>query len=106
MVSSAIAGAHSPAHHRTAAARNRTGDHGRILRFPQPLAAPRAGWPTARRGWHVADYPPAPGVGIRGGGVGVRNFAVAHRALPARVSGPALSLWRSHLGPAFTAPGI
>ena len=45
--------------------------------FLRPLAAPRARQPTARRGWHAADHPPAAGLRIPGGRVGDRRFCRA-----------------------------
>ncbi len=106
MVPPAAAGAHPPPHHRAPAPRNRAGHHGRVLRVSEPLAAPRAGHATARRGWHAADHPPVAGLRICRGGVGNGDSAAPRGALPARVPGPALPCRRSELGAALAASGL
>ena len=84
MVPSPLAGAHSSADHRPAAARDRAGHHGGVLRVPASLAAPFAGQPVAWRGWHAADHQAAAGMRVSGGGVGSGSAAAARSRITIR----------------------
>ncbi len=106
MVPPAPAGADSPAHHRAAAAGNRAGFDGRVLRISQPLAAPGAGHAIARHGWNAGHHPAVARMRVRSGGVGNGDPAAARGALPARVPGRALPGRRSELGTDFASPCV
>ena len=63
------------------APRNRAGHRRTIPAIPVPLAAPGAGQPPARRGWHAADRQATAGLRDLGGGLGIGGSGAARGAL-------------------------
>src|SRR5262249_2686949 len=77
-----------------------------VLCISESLAAPGAGAPVARRGWHATSDSADAGIRISGGGMGVGSLATADRKVRARLPRPALPVGRGELGQAVAAPGI